>query len=274
MIGRFIVCGAPPAGTREAHALLRRGLAKLKKMNVSVKFIITPGGFFKITTKNDWHGCGGWKSGADDIIPFVEAAQQHVRKVVDSQIVTATRGCADILTLGVDVSAPNGFYAELVAIIDLRPRKHLAINWTGKSYPTSGQERKLIQVTDLSSHCVRLDRERILILGCHDLSMWSPRGAASRKRGTNRWQRCNDMDRLVHRFQPTVILHHPHATDSTKIWLDSWTVLRNRLQHHSKAWSSAICYTNSPYPCREPLGKVLTATKSEDLTCIDIKVKT
>ena len=67
-------------------------------------------------------------------------------------------------------------HAELVAVFDMGKRSIIA--WTGKSYPTMGQERTLVHVIDLDSHLVDVAGERRSSWGATTSMMYNPRGHA------------------------------------------------------------------------------------------------
>ena len=50
---------------------------------------------------------------------------------------------------------------------------------------------------------------------------------------------------LARDFKPTVILHHPHSTDSPRIWRAAWSGARDFLPESDPprhVWASAIGY--------------------------------
>ena len=82
---------------------------------------------------------------------------------------------------------------------------------------------------NLNSHCVEIDGKRVLVLGCHDLNMFSPRGWKSQKIGGERRTRCENMRRIARKFKPTTVIQHAHQSDSYRIWLAAWSGLRTQL---------------------------------------------
>ena len=73
-------------------------------------------------------------------------------------------------------------HAELVCVFDLHQRTS---RWTGKFYPTNQQEPTIVRYPDLKSHFIDFDYGPAMILGCHDLSVYSP-GQARLAAGGNR----------------------------------------------------------------------------------------
>lgn len=59
----------------------------------------------------------------------------------------------------------------------------------------------------------------------------------------NRRRRCSAMRKLVKAFRPSLVLHHPHNTDSPNIWRTAWGGVRSDLPC-VRAWASGIRYRN------------------------------
>jgi len=68
------------------------------------------------------------------------------------------------------------------------------------------------------------------------------------------------MRRVAKTFNPTVVLQHPHSTDTPNIWALSWAELRRQFPG-LKAWASGIAYHNDPGRPRAPLERVLMRTR-------------
>lgn len=60
-----------------------------------------------------------------------------------------------------------------------------------------------------------------MILGCHDLSVFNPRGKAVTKQPWRKEARLK-FHRALQNEAPTVMLHHPHRTDSPLTWVSPW----------------------------------------------------
>jgi hypothetical protein len=164
------------------------------------------------------------------------------------------------LTLGVDVRDSNATcetHAELVGIYDTKQRSF--VRWTGKSYPVQFQVASLMYCQDLTSHFVVLDGLNVMVLGCHDLNIFSPRSRASATRGTYKATVMEEMDRLVDRHRPQLVLHHPHHTDSPRVWQVAWAGVRRTIPS-CRTYSSGIFYGNKGKNCRGQLKDVLSAT--------------
>jgi hypothetical protein len=204
------------------------------------------------------------------MFPLVVEAQRYISRVVTERVCRAARGKADVLTIGIDLADDDSEeQAELVAILDVAKRR--VVRWTGKSYPTARQERTLVHVVDLDSHLLKVADERVLVLGCHDLNMFSPRARANQARYGARWLRCREMRQNVVRFEPTVVLHHPHTTDTPNTWRMPWLSLARELPT-IRVWASGIAYFSSGGKRRAPLARVLDLTKSAVQDVFDIVV--
>lgn len=176
-------------------------------------------------------------------------------------VLRAARARTRWLTLGIDMiwgddSRPQP-HVELVAIVDVE--RGSVIGWTGKSYPTLDQERLLIQAPP-DSHFVTLSRRRVLVLGCHDLNMYNPRGFANQNAASPRRRRCTLFRRLCQEFSPSIVVQHPHTTDSPRIWQNGWAALREKLPT-VQYWASGIFYDEESDP-RGDLDDVLRSTRS------------
>ena len=170
-------------------------------------------------------------------------------EVLTPQVLDAARGGTDFLTLGVDLNDKSGKrkmdrkargpHAELVAIVDVKRGEK--VRWTGKSYPVRWQERSLVQEAELSSHLFRCGAERVLVLGCHHLNMFNKRAKSKMSPGSHRHRRSEEMKALAREFSPTMILHHPHSTDSPRIWSTAWSGAREFLPQNEgdeHVWAS------------------------------------
>ena len=247
-------------------------------------FAITPGGFVKAPFPDPWDRERGWSTSAEDFRTLVPHARKAVDEVVTPQVLDAARGRADFLTLGVDLNdrsckrkmdrKSRGTHAELVAIVDVE--RGGPVWWTGKSYPLSWQERSLVQEADLESHLFHCGSERLLVLGCHDLNMFSERAKSGMKPGRQKHARSNRMRKLVTDFRPTMILHHPHSTDMMQVWSTAWSGARAFLPRKYGAehvWASGVAYYNGGEKPRGKLRDVLRATRCCEEQVVDILVK-
>ena len=285
---RIVVKGCPstrsePTNVVRAHDMLLRAFADNLWPGNAV-FTVTPGGFVKAPFPNGWNGDRGWASRPDDFRSLVPHARTVVDEVLTPQVLDAARGRTNFLTLGVDLNdvsgkrkmdrKARGTHAELVAIVDVERGE--PVQWTGKSWPVAWQERTLVQEANLRSHLFRCGAERVLVLGCHDLNMFSERARSRMLPGTNRHRRSKEMKKLAKKFGPTMILHHPHSTDSWRIWWTAWRGAHKFLpgdDGDEHVWASGIAYYRGGGTCRGELSDVLCRTRCCDDHVVDILVK-
>ena len=252
-IARIVIEGWPQTDVSQAEATLHEALLSIQE---PVQFLTTPGGYVFLPLPDGWTESSGWNTPPDALSVLAIRAAPYIPQIITPRVMAAARSRVQYLTLSLDFrSLGVRPHAELVALIDLASGK--VIGWTGKSYPTMDQERSLIHITDLSSHMYRVGGERVLVLGCHDLNVFNARARANQKVGGWRHSRCGAMLQLFEEFQPTIILQHPHATDTWKSWVQAWREVARR--YPGAAWASAIAYAHPRAP-REPLEDVLDRT--------------
>jgi len=204
-------------------------------------------------------------------------AEQAVRTVMTKEVVDKLRPHVDYVTLGVDtkkdrVSTTDNYvaepHAELVCLLDLRTG---AVHWTGKSYPTSQQERQIVRFPDLASHFVTLDDGSVMILGCHDLSMYSPRGQAVA--GGWRKEIATQFRSLAALEKPVAVLHHPHTTVKVGTWRQQWTRLAQELPGAVDCiGTGAYSYRDGGWDTRDGLKDVLAATQRGDILNVTVRL--
>ncbi len=187
-----------------------------------------------------------------------ELAEIALRSTVTDRVLKAAQGKVDVLTIGIDLYGDEiPTHAELVAVYEIASN---SVFWTGKSYPTMDQEDDLVQIVDINTHFLEIAGERVLVLGCHDLNAYSARVHKNFREGSIRWQRCNEMLELTKRFNPTIVLQHPHSTDTPRIWNTAWSGVRRNFPD-LKAWASGIAYFSWNGEPRADLYDVLEATQ-------------
>ena len=180
-----------------------------------VRFLITCGGFIQF----DWPESISREDIGDNRNPspgvvntLVEKAKECVERVLTKDLYNRLREVTDYITLGVDsykekISTTqnyiNQLHIELVFLIDL---KNNMFYWTGKSYPTPSQQNGLVRIADLKSHFFDLDIGKVMILGCHDLTIFNPRS-----KNAKGWRKeVNEkFKKLAQRERPEIVLHHP-----------------------------------------------------------------
>lgn len=258
-----------------ARTLLGRALRKSwPSGGRKVEFTVLPGGFIidKFPAQLADSIESGWNSRAEGFETLTKLGEECIHRVLTDDVIAGLAGRTRFLTLGIDLrhmadaktgkKAIKNISVELVAVIKVTKRKATIVAWTGKSYPTYGQQHSLVHVIDLDTHCIRVDGLRILVLGCHDLNMFSARAWANQKSGSMRRKRCARMRSIAKKFDPTIVIQHPHQTDSSRIWQTAWSGVKKVLPSVEQGLSG-IVYLPA-YGCtaeREELPVVLERTK-------------
>ena len=194
---------------------------------------VTPGGFVRAPFPQEYGGARGWGSDGD-FERLLPAASKEVQKVIGSRrMVTRLKRLTRLITLGVDLNSTNlkggpKTHAELVAVIDTETGE--VIRWTGKSYPAGPVQERTLVHAPLESHLLDFHGTPMLILGCHDLNLFSQRARANQIAGSVRRKRCNAMRRLAREFNPVSVLQPPHTTDTPDIWHVAWSGVRQHLR--------------------------------------------
>ena len=248
-------------------------------------FAVTPGGFVKAPFPDGWEGERGWSSRGEDFGALVPHARRAVDEVLKPQVLDAARGRADFLTLGVDLNDRSGkrkmdrgarqTHAELVAIVDVERGE--PVRWTGKSYPTIWQSRALVQEVDLESHLFRCGTERVLILGCHDLNMFSPRAEANMTAG-ERSAPAQPADAEGGEEVPAdddsciIRTGRTRRGSGSTAWSGAREVL-SRARGGRHVWVSGIAHYYGGAARRGTLRAVLEATRCCDEDVVDVCVK-
>ena len=233
--------------TRRAKRLLLEALEADGWPSEPTDVAITPGGFVRIPFPREYDHQGGLRGwGSDrDFERLIPAALRAVERVVGTDRVrNGLRRRARLLTLGVDLNSTKlkggpETHAEMVAVIDTATGEVIA--WTGKSYPAGAVQERTLVHAPLKSHLFSFDGTPMLILGCHDLNMFSQRARANQLAGSVRRRRCNAMRRLAKELEPVTVLQHPHTTDSPWIWSTAWAGVK-RVLPTAGTLASGIAY--------------------------------
>ena len=263
----------------EARAMLLDAFASDRWPSGRADFTVTPGGFIRSSLPYTYKGGRGWCSKTSDLDKLIPYAEPAVAAVVRGAVLKKAKRRTSYLTLGVDLNrdrhkedrirdghscgrhCPESCtHAELVAVLDTKSGK--VVRWTGKSHPTTGQQHTLIHVKDLATHLLKIGSKRVLVLGCHDLHLFSGRGTPSINGPTHKEKRSRRMHKLARKSKPTIVLHHPHTTYSPRIWRGPWRSLRSILPT-VQLWASGIAFCGNPEPpCRWKPWQALEATCS------------
>jgi hypothetical protein len=229
------------------------------------EFILTPGGFLNFEFPKSLHDVNDIVKAEKEISLFHSTAEKVILdffKNLAGETFKKLKETSDFFTIGIDGFNPKNYlHIELVAIYDLKKGK--VIQWTGKFYPTEGQKRDIIKINDLNTHFTQLNSQKILILGCHDLNVFNPRGQANAN--PNSWKKtiADKFKKMCSEFKPDIILQHPHTTDTPNIWNLAWRTVEKELPD-VKHFASGIKYYNR-YGVRGDLSKVLAKTKKGDV---------
>jgi len=223
--GRVILCGPWYGGVVQARRVLE-AVCNHWPAGLRTRVLLTCGGFvsFQWPEDVDRANIGDNLSPAEAAVDrLLEEADSAVRELLAEPLRSKLAARTDAVSLGVDsfksrVSTTSErirqLHVELVCFINFNTDTR---HWTSKFYPTVGQERGLVRAAKIDSHFLEFNDETVLLLGCHDLNLFNPRGNSTVKKP---WRK-----EAIQRFQcavtcrrPAVVVHHPHATDSPRIW--------------------------------------------------------
>lgn len=256
-LARIIIAGAWNQRHYDANKLLKI-VTDAWPENAKVEFLITGGGFVDFPWPNNIiiDKIDNINPDPEIINSLCDSAEPTIYKIIDKQIKNKLSSLTNYITLGLDSFSPQGYSIELVAFIDVNSG---GIHWTGKSYPDSPQENSLIRINDISTHFLNTTSGKVMILGCHDLKLFSNRGRAVAK---SEWRikAREEIDNLLREEKPKVVLHHPHTTDSIR----NWGTEISQLCYQGDSieyFLSAGRYYNWGEPPRSPLSNILCSTK-------------
>lgn len=235
--------------------------------NKTYEFILTPGGFltfeFPDSLQYDLDISKAEKQSVSLLQKEANSVIVEFFARLNTTIFKRLRETANYFTIGIDGFNPLNYqHIELVAVYDLKKGK--VIKWTGKFYPTENQKKDLIKINDLDTHFLELNNQRVLILGCHDLNVFSPRGQATANPDGWKKQLADRFKILCKKFNPEIILQHPHTTDTPNIWNLAWRTVEKELPN-VEHFASGIKYFNWDGPPRDTLDRVLYKTKKGDV---------
>jgi hypothetical protein len=219
-----------------------------KYNDTHVEFIITTGGFVEFEwdnsiTKND---IGDPLNPNPKIVQRLTIqAQTHLEKILSrNDYVKKFSKFSRYMTFGVDSFSsklPKEMsrkpHIELIFVVDLKTNEYYH---TGKIYPTLEQEIGLVRYTDMESHFLKLDGKLIMILGCHDLTMFNNRAKATAK--GLRKEILESFREITQTKKPDIILQHPHSAIKASSWRNGWLELQQELVDHDFWYASAGKY--------------------------------
>lgn len=244
--------------------------------NKRVKFIVTSGGFLQFNLPKSIQN-KSIKEIRQNELKYIDIlsnkAKEHIQSIFNKDILLKLSKVSDYISLGIDsrkekISIVQNYiketHVELVFLINLRNNEYF---WTGKSYPTSGQEKTLIKVNEIKNHFLEFDDVgKIMILGCHDLNIFNNRN----------WKKTGDIRKnfkikfrnLAKQEKPTCVLHHPHSTVKIRTWLNSWSNLIRMLPSVKYYAGAGKFYENDGDPSKwDEIYKVIEYNKLGN--CID-----
>ncbi|MBP7795956.1 MAG: hypothetical protein KA059_04180 [Elusimicrobiales bacterium] len=266
-LARIVIAGEWNRDVATSKNLLQKVCAKWPK-GKRVNYLITCGDFLNFDWPKSLTDVGNNKDQNKKTLNLlISEAKKQCDLLISKKLRKKLLRYTDFITIGIDshkdeTSINNGSIrqldVELVALVDLKTKRYY---WTGKSYPTVEQQDGLIRISDLKTHFINLKIGKVMILGCHDLNVFSPRGKAVTKSEWRKEIREGFYD-IVKREKPSVILHHPHITDSSKTWTSAWNELI-KTTHSVKKYISAGRYFNQHIE-RSCLNEVLDNTKRGD----------
>ncbi len=269
-IARVFFEGEWQGDPEEARALLNAVCKALASRN-RLDFLILSGGFLCLP----WPDSVKRWSVEDPVNPPVKIVDQllaygeaNFMSLLEGATGRRLRQVTRYLTMGVDMFFFMGSawdpHAELTFAMDMDKGK---VWRTGKSYPNTRQQHGLVRVADLRSHYIDAGGRKIMLLGCHDLNMFSPRSAHN-ARGW-RAETIAEFRRLAAEEKPDLLIWHPHKSDTPRTWLAGLCGLKRVLPGIGYA-GSGIYYNDGMAP-RAGLSQVLRGTKN--VATIDLIAK-
>jgi hypothetical protein len=210
----------------------------------------------------------------ENIKEIKEGASRVVIELMSGGLRERLAKHADFMTIGIDSEKAEisttqtpimQTHAELVFLVGLKDDKYY---FTGKSYPTTNQQKTFLRIADLSTHFLNIpDSPQIMVLGCHDLAIFSPR--SEKAKGDRRALR-DSFCEMAKLKKPFVVLQHPHTADSVLTWKAMWKKMEEMLPS-VRLYAGAGRYYNKDRKQRSPLESVLKNTKKG--SSIDFIVK-
>jgi hypothetical protein len=251
-----------------------------RQINESDKFdyLVTPGGFLNFEWPKQYSKVIKDQIESQKLIPILKSfATKALDKFwfsLPDSAKAKIKSSIKYITFGIDSENgidPNNYdpydtiqCIQFVVLFDTSKEK--IIHWTGKSYPTTiDQKMRLIEFSDLKSHFKKVNGEMVCLLGCHDLNIFSPRAKAVA--AYDRQIKIKTFDKLMRHLKPTLIIQHPHNTDTYKIWYQSWKTVE-KIYPFVKEYVSGIRYYNYGDSKRGSLKSVLDKTIKGDIKTI------
>jgi hypothetical protein len=275
-LARIVISGKWSGKVNDSRKLLTE-VSEKWPIGKRVQCLITCGAFLNFDWPDDINYIKNNILPEQKILDFLfSSAEKQCKLLLDEKLRDNLLKHSDYITIGIDSYKEKISFSsaqikkphiELVALIDLKSNKYY---WTGKSYPTKGQEDGLIRTPDISSHFFELPIGKIMVLGCHDLNVFNNRGAAATKTAWRKKVR-SDFYETAKKEKPTVVLHHPHTTDTFRIWSAAWSELLNSVPSVKRYISAGRFYRDGG--ARGDIYKVLNNTKLGDTIDIIVNIE-
>lgn len=236
LVARLTLSTAPPASPalgwpRKRLYRATERLAIQLPLATQALVLTTCGGFYHFPWPEKFEWSGNLYPSANDRNALEQAAEVQLWQLLTPDLLSQLSALTHFVSIGADsyTCLPDGrqYCCELVAVLNLHTHE---VRWTGKYYPTGPwQMRWLYRCPELDSHFLSLRRHRTLVLGCHDLNLFSPRGmAVESPDGTRaKWRAAFLAE--ARKFAPSLVLHHPHTTQSPRVWLQAIHQLQREL---------------------------------------------
>ena len=224
-IGRIILDRFKAEKPDIAKTILKNILKKWPK-DVCVDYLLTPGGFISIWF--DWDGMLSDALEKEIFSRLKDSGKTFADYLFDKKSLEKLQTKTRFVFAGIDVSCVGSSNKEAASeFIFFKNVKSHVWDITGKSYPTMRQQNHIIKFDPLDSHFIEVDNEKIMILGCHDLNLFNPRTIKE----VLGWRReiVEKFGKLAAIEKPTIVLQHPHTSDTPGTWRNTWINLKKLL---------------------------------------------
>jgi very-short-patch-repair endonuclease len=241
--------------------------------NVKYDYLVTPGGFIHFKWPDKFATVIKEQKESQKMIPILKNLAGETIRDFWNRLPTKTKNKLQsnikFITFGVDSNNQDECKdviqcIQFVALFDTTKSK--VIHWTGKSYPTIyDQKVRLVEFEDLKTHFVKVNKETVCLLGCHDLKVFSPRAKAIA--GYDRQKKIKNFDKLMKLYKPNLIIQHPHNTDTYKIWNTEWKTVEKKYPF-VREYLSGIRHYNYGNKKRGTINSVIDKTTLGQITTI------
>ena len=257
-ITRIIMTFALPfeGESSNTDSILKAVLAQNCK-KISTVFLSGPGGFYYMRTPF-LSGESTWLS----IVNYVDTRIDKYFSKFESEWKLLGES-VKFFTFGVDVYADEEKeigdqpHAELVVVYSILERR--VVHITGKTWPTPDKQLRMLIPAPVDSHFLTLSGKRICLLGCHDLNIFSGRSYRQLV-DPAREKVSRSFREKVAKYDPEIIIQHPHTADSPNVWRLGWAGL-NEIINPQAIYCGTGKFYNNDDPVRGNLDETLQSTK-------------